>query len=198
MAPLLDGQSGISALLESIEKFAWVSGQQCGLVVIKANCTLGWIKRSTSRTWSEGILSLCWSLCSCIWHPMPGLCSITTGKCGKPCASPTEPISKVEKGLRELEKKKRGEGRPSRTKQSREWVPCEQNSATELLWSICSSQGNLWELMYFECFSNPCSGVIGWATKVSECHKIKVLWIGKQCLLTLTLKLESSSFYSFY
>lgn len=80
MAPLLDVQSGISALLESTEKIAWVSGQQCGLVVIKANCTLCWIKRTTTGTSSEVILSLCWSLSSSIWHSMAGFWSITTGK----------------------------------------------------------------------------------------------------------------------
>lgn len=46
--------------------------------------------------------------------------------CGKPCASPTEPMFKVKKGLRELGffslEKKMGEGRPNCTNQSREWV----------------------------------------------------------------------------
>lgn len=118
MAPLLDVQSGISALLESIEKIAWVSGQQCGLVVIKANCTLCWIKRTTTGTPSEVILSLCWSLSSSIWHSMAGFWSITTGKMWEIRASPTECIFKVEKGLRELgffSLEKMSEGDPAQT-----------------------------------------------------------------------------------
>lgn len=130
MAPLLDVQSGISALLESIEKFAWVSGQQCGLVVIKANCTLGWIKRTTTRTSSRSdSFSLLVTQQLHLAHHAWVLVHHHKKDVGN-LVQVQQCIFRVEKGLRELgffSLEKMGEGRPSSTNLSREWVLYGQN-----------------------------------------------------------------------